>query len=195
MQEVVLVRHAAATGQQADAPLTIDGQRQARALDHFLRRFRIQRVISSPFRRAVESIEPFCRQAGLCVETDPRLVERVLVVGNRLDWREHLCRSFDELDYCLEGGESSRTAQERGISVVREALVSTRRCALVTHGNMLALILKWADATAGFELWSGLTNPDVFVLHADSDGAKGFSRVWDQAGELTGDNPDPLCAE
>lgn len=182
MQKVVLVRHAAATGQQADASLTIEGHHQARALDQFLRRFQIERVICSPFRRAVESINPFCMQAGLPVETDPRLVERVLSVGNMLDWREHLCRSFDEMDYCLDGGESSRTAQERGMSVVRDALVSTRRCALVTHGNMLALLLKWADATVGFELWSELSNPDVFVLHADGHGAKGFSRVWDQPG-------------
>jgi 2,3-bisphosphoglycerate-dependent phosphoglycerate mutase len=136
-------------------------------------------VICSPFRRAVESIDPFCLQAGLRVEIDPRLVERVLSVGNL---REHLRRSFDELDYCLEGGESSRTAQERGMSVVHEALASSRRCALVTHGNMLALILKWADATVGFDFWSGLSNPDVFVLHADGHGSKGFSRVWDQAG-------------
>lgn len=50
MEEIVLVRHAAATGQEATAPLTIDGQRQARALDHFLRRFRIDGAICSPFR-------------------------------------------------------------------------------------------------------------------------------------------------
>ena len=182
MQKVVLVRHAAATGQEADAPLTIDGQHQARALDHLLRQFRIDRVICSPFRRAVESIEPFCRQAGLRVETDPRLVERVLSVRNLMDWREHLRRSFDELDYCLESGESSRTAQERGMSVVREALVSTRRCAVVTHGNLLALILKWADTTVGFELWSRLSNPDVFVLQADGHGTREFNRVWDETG-------------
>ena len=180
MPEIVLVRHAAATGQEADAPLTIDGQHQARALDQFLQKFRIEGVICSPFRRAVESIDPFCRRAGLPVETDPRLVERVLSVHKLVDWREHLRRSFDELDYRLEGGESARAAQERGMSVVREALVSPRRCALVTHGNMLALILKWADATVGFELWSRLSNPDVFVLRIDAHGARGFSRVWDQ---------------
>lgn len=178
-QEIVLVRHAAATGQEADAPLTIDGQRQAGALDHFLRPFRIDRVICSPFRRAVESIEPFCRHAGLRVETDPRLVERVLSVRSLTDWREHLRRSFEELDYRLEDGESSRTAQERGMSVVREALASTRRYAVVTHGNLLALILKGADPTVGFELWARLSNPDVFVLQADGQGPRGFSRVWD----------------
>jgi 2,3-bisphosphoglycerate-dependent phosphoglycerate mutase len=182
MEEIVLVRHAAATGQEATAPLTIDGQRQAEVLDHFLRQLRIDGVICSPFRRAVESIDPFCRSAGLRVETDPRLVERVLSARNLPDWREHLRRSFDDLDYCLEGGESSRIAQERGMSVVREALVSTRRCALVTHGNLLALILKWADATVGFELWSRLSNPDVFVLHTDDHGARGFRRVWDREG-------------
>jgi 2,3-bisphosphoglycerate-dependent phosphoglycerate mutase len=191
MQEIVLVRHAAATGQEAEAPLTVDGQHQARALAHFLRQFRIDGVICSRFRRAVESIDPFCRRAGLRVETDPRLVERVLSVRNLTAWREHLRRSFDELDYCLEDGESSRTAQERGMSVVREALVSTRRCVLVTHGNLLALILKWADATVGFELWSRLSNPDVFVLHTDGHGARGFSRVWGQASAL----PDPSVAE
>ena len=85
MEDIILVRHAAATGQEAIAPLTIDGQRQARALDHFLRQFRIDGVICSPFRRAVESIDPFCRRAGLRVETDPRLVERVLSVRNLTD--------------------------------------------------------------------------------------------------------------
>ena len=180
MPEVVLVRHAAAAGQEADAPLTIDGQLQAKALDQLLRTFRIEGVICSPLRRAVESIDPFCRRAGLPVETDLRLVERVLGVPNVLDWREHLRRSFDEPDYRLEGGESSRVAQERGISVVQEALISPRRCALVTHGNMLALILKWVDATVGFEFWSRLSNPDVFVLRTNGHGAREFSRVWDQ---------------
>ena len=68
------------------------------------------------------------------------------------------------------------------MSVVREALVSTRRCAVVTHGNLLALILKWADTTVGFELWSRLSNPDVFVLQTDGHGTREFNRVWDEAG-------------
>jgi len=54
MQEIVLVRHATATGQDAHAALTIEGQRQARRLADLLLQFQIQRVISSPFVRATE---------------------------------------------------------------------------------------------------------------------------------------------
>ena len=104
--------------------------------------------------------------------------ERVLSARNLPDWREHLRRSFDDLDYCLEDGESSRTAQARGTSAVRAALASGARCVLVTHGNMLALILRSIDPTVGFDVWSKLSNPDVFVLDVDDEGPRGFNRVW-----------------
>jgi len=178
MRKIVLVRHATATGQDAKAALTIEGQRQARMLADLLLQFQIQRVISSPFVRATESVGPFCSRADLRLETDDRLVERVLSARNLPDWREHLRRSFDDLDYCLEGGESSRTAQARGTSAVRAALASGERCVLVTHGNLLALILRSIDATVGFDAWSRLSTPDAFVLHVDDEGPRGFSRVW-----------------
>ena len=178
MQELVLVRHATATGQDASATLTIEGERQAHMLADLLLQFQIQRVISSPFVRATESVRPFCRRADLRLETDDRLVERVLGARNLPDWREHLRRSFDDLDYCLDDGESSRTAQARGTSAVRAALASGERCVLVTHGNLLALILKSIDATVGFDLWSRLSNPDAFVLHVEDGRPTGFSRVW-----------------
>ena len=113
------------------------------------------------------------------VETDERLVERVLSVHNRPDWREHLRQSFEDLDYCLEGGESARMAQARGMSAMRMAFASGERCVLVTHGNLLALLLQSVDATFGFDRWSTtLSNPDVFVLHGDDDGPTGFRRAW-----------------
>jgi 2,3-bisphosphoglycerate-dependent phosphoglycerate mutase len=178
MRRIVLVRHATATGQDAAAALTSEGRRQARVLADLLLPLQIQRVVSSPFARATESVAPFCRRAGLRAETDERLVERVLSARDLPDWREHLRRSFDDLDYRLEDGESSRTAQARGTSAVRAALESGERCVLVTHGNMLALILRSIDVTVGFDTWSGLSNPDVFVLHVGDEGPRGFDRIW-----------------
>lgn len=178
MQPLVLVRHAAASGQEATAPLTVEGHRQAQRLAEVLVPFQLERIISSPFVRAVDSIAPFCTRANLPVETDDRLVERVLNPPPEADWRVHLRRSFEDLDYALDGGESGRTAQARGLSVMRTAVASGRRCVLVTHGNLLALLLQSFDATFGFERWATLSNPDVFVLHDAGDGPTGFQRVW-----------------
>ncbi len=178
-QQLILVRHAAATGQDPAAALTAQGQRQALALAEFLLPRQIERVISSPFARAIDSITPFCRSAGLRLETDERLVERVLTSQQLPDWREHLRRSFDDPDYRLDDGESCCAAQARGTSVTREALASGQRCVLVTHGNLLALILRSIDSTVGFDLWSGLSNPDAFVIEADHEGPKRASRIWD----------------
>ena len=178
MLKIVLVRHAAATGQEATATLTSEGRRQACALADLLLPLQIQRVVSSPFARATESVTPFCRRAGLRLGTDDRLVERVLDARDLPDWREHLRRSFDDLDYRLEDGESSRAAQARGTAAVRAALATGERCVLVTHANLLALILRSVDATVGFDVWSGFSNPDVFGLHVGDDGPTGFTRLW-----------------
>ena len=181
MQQIVIVRHAEASGQDANAALTIEGQLQASTLVDLLLQFQIQRVISSPFLRATDTVRPFCRRAGLALETDHRLAERILSARALPDWREHLRRSFDDLDYCLEDGESSRAAQARGTSAVRAALESDKRCVLVTHGNLLALILRSIDVTVGFEFWSTLSNPDAFLIQVDGEGPTGFRRVWTQA--------------
>ncbi|AHG92829.1 Phosphoglycerate mutase (plasmid) [Gemmatirosa kalamazoonensis] len=178
MQEIILVRHAAATGQDPAAALTGEGQRQAHMLADLLSPYRVQRVISSPFARATESIRPLCDRATLRLETDGRLVERVLSGRPLVDWRGHLRRSFEDLDYRLDGGESARAAQARGTSVVRSALASGALCVLVTHGNLLALILNSIDATVGFDVWSSLSNPDAFVVDVDNDGPTRFRRIW-----------------
>ncbi|MEO7353264.1 MAG: histidine phosphatase family protein [Gemmatimonadales bacterium] len=177
MQEIVLVRHASATGQEPESPLTAEGSRQAAALADLLLPLKIERVICSPFLRARHSVAPFCARSGISVEVDDRLVERTLSARGLPDWQEHLRRSFDEMEYSLEGGESSHVAQERGVAVVAEAWRSGRRCAVVTHGNLLALILKSIDPTVGFAFWSTLSNPDAFILRGEGDGPSEFSRI------------------
>jgi 2,3-bisphosphoglycerate-dependent phosphoglycerate mutase len=178
MREIILLRHAAASGQEPDASLTGDGRRQAHQLAGLLSDYHVERVISSPFTRATASIAPLCDRAELRVETDDRLVERVLSGQPMRDWRDHLRRSFHDPDYCLEGGESARVAQARGIAVLESAVASGARCVLVTHGNLLTLMLNSIDAGVGFDIWSRLSNPDVFLIDVEHDRPTGFRRIW-----------------
>ncbi|MBD2729457.1 histidine phosphatase family protein [Nostoc sp. FACHB-892] len=160
-----IVRHCQAVGQEANAPLTSEGNLQAIALADLLFDFGIERVISSPFIRAYQSIAPLTERLGLSIEIDNRLSERVLCATPLADWRERLAESFTNLDLYLDGGESSRGAMARGIAVIDEVLQQeANTIAIVTHGNLMALILKHFDDRIGYAEWGKLSNPDVYRI-------------------------------
>jgi 2,3-bisphosphoglycerate-dependent phosphoglycerate mutase len=164
-QVLYLVRHCQATGQEPDAPLTEIGQQQAISLAGWLSDVSIGRIISSPFVRAYQSIVPLSEHLGLTIEVDDRLVERVLSPVPLDDWRQRLAETFIDLDLSFGEGESSRTAMMRGISVVDLAMQQTTDpVVIVTHGNLMTLILKYFNEQVGYNDWENLQNPDVYCI-------------------------------
>lgn len=160
------VRHCRAMGQEPDATLTAEGHQQAIALVDLLYNRNIERIVSSPFVRACQSIAPLAERLGLHIEIDQRLTERVLASTPLADWSERLAETFLDLDLYLEGGESSRAAMIRGVAVVSEVLQQpARTIVIVTHGNLMALILKHFDDRIGYAEWEQLSNPDVYRVH------------------------------
>ena len=178
-KQLYLVRHCKAAGQEPDSPLTIDGASQAVALAQFLGRLPIDRIVSSPFWRARASIMPLARRLDRPVEIDARLAERVLAGPAPLpDWLDRLRASFTDPDLCLPGGESSRTAQARGVAALHDILIHpATHTVVVTHGNLLALLLQHFNPGYGFAAWQRLTNPDVFAVDVQEDAAT-VTRIW-----------------
>jgi 8-oxo-dGTP diphosphatase len=80
-----LVRHASAghrdDGDPADhlRPLDPTGHLQAERLSEWLRHDPIERVVSSPYRRCVQTVEPLAKHLDLPVEVDDRLAEGTAV--------------------------------------------------------------------------------------------------------------------
>jgi 8-oxo-dGTP diphosphatase len=77
----VLLRHAAAKeryewpGDDWHRPLTKKGRRQAEELATALATDDVRRVVSSPYVRCVQTVEPLAAALGLEVELDDRLAE------------------------------------------------------------------------------------------------------------------------
>lgn len=169
---IYLVRHCQAAGQAPEAELTAKGEEQAQELARFFKGIDVAHIISSPFTRVIQSIEPTSDMRGLQIEVDSRLSERVLSTEDLPDWMERLEESFGNLDLKLMGGESGNEATARGMEAVVNA---PDRSILVSHGNLMGLLLKKMDASYGFKEWKELSNPDVYEVSLDEGSMK---RIW-----------------
>jgi 2,3-bisphosphoglycerate-dependent phosphoglycerate mutase len=175
---IYLVRHCQAAGQAADAQLSSEGIEQAEKLAEFLSEARINQIVSSPFARALESINPLSIRSNIEIKSDARLIEAALSTIDYSDWLDKLRETFSDFELCFEGGESSRAATTRATAAVNDVLLSdTDRIAVVTHGRLLTLILKHFDSKYGFEEWQNLTTPDVFRLVIKENESQ-VDRIW-----------------
>jgi len=165
MKKIYMIRHCEASGQEANAPLTENGHRQAKGLVSFFEPLPIDRILSSPFRRAIESINAVAVQAGCSIEIHDDLHERALSSQSLTDWQGELRRTFIEFDYACPGGETSAEATWRIQDVMNDVWShSAETTILVTHGNLLTLYLHSLDSSFGFEQGQHLRNPDVFLV-------------------------------
>ena len=154
MKQFYLIRHCKAEGQEALANLTAEGREQADALVHFLADIPITYVISSPWLRALDTIRPFCVSRNLTLHTDDRLRERVLSSENYADWQDKLKQSYEDPDLKFIGGESSGESTSRAIAVIQELLTREEtHIAVVTHGALMSLIIRYFNREFGIEGW------------------------------------------
>ncbi len=77
----IVVRHASAgdrkewKGDDRDRPLDEKGRLQAERLVETLEPYRVDRIVSSPFKRCLETVEPLARARGLEVEQSDELAD------------------------------------------------------------------------------------------------------------------------
>jgi broad specificity phosphatase PhoE len=145
--ELYLVRHGETEWSRArrhtgrtDVPLSPAGEAEAKALGDHLRGLEVDRVLSSPLARAVET----ARLAGFGdrLETTPALVE--------FDYGEYEGLTTSEIrasrpgwdlfrDGC-PGGETVQGAAERARSLVSQLTASEGRAMLFGHGHQLRIL-------------------------------------------------------
>ena len=177
--EILLVRHGASVPpgtpgyDDNDRPLTEAGRQAARELADELEPFVLTAVYSSPYRRAIETVEPTARSRGLAVQQLTDMRERLLSPGPLPDWREHLERGWADADYALEGGESGRVAQRRAIGtldLLRSRHPDGGRVLVGSHGNLISLILHALEPGVDFEFHLAMPMPAIYHLEHDGIG-------------------------
>ncbi|MBY7143540.1 histidine phosphatase family protein [Virgibacillus sp. NKC19-3] len=173
MKNIYFVRHCSADGQHKDSPLTTVGMRQAHLLSSFFSdlNIKVDKIISSPYLRAIESIKPFAEKTNTKIEIDERLKERILSVEPIDDWVEVLEQSFKDQDFALPGGESAKDAIQR-INTVFESIYTNdniKNAVVVSHGNLMTLFLQQYNKNFDFRRWKELRHPDIYLMKYEKD--------------------------
>lgn len=179
--DLLLIRHAEAVPAGApgwgarddERPLTDAGSRAAQELADELEPFHIDAAYSSPFARAVATIEPIARRRGLPIRVLPDLRERMLTDGQRPDWLDHLTRSWTDPDYALPGTETGRAAQRRAMGVLdllRIRHSDGGRILVGSHGNLISLVLQALEPAVNLQFHLDMPNPAIYHLEHDGKG-------------------------
>ncbi|MBQ0138965.1 MAG: histidine phosphatase family protein [Kurthia sp.] len=181
MKEIYLVRHCSADGQKPDAQLTEQGKLQAQDLVRFFIGKNIEKIYSSTYTRAVQSVEPLAEALNLNIQQDARLKERVFSTVIMDDWMTWFKKGFENPDLVFEGGESGRDAKARIVDMFEEIFSSeNEKIVVASHGNLIAMFLQTINPTFDFQDWQKLSNPDVFLIHYSETDQLSYSRVWDK---------------
>lgn len=184
--EIYFIRHAESPfvhGQEKERGLSEDGKKKSEAVAEALQHVSFSCIASSSYQRAVDTVYPLAQLKQMAVQPFEELVERPIKgLDYKMEWsqlEQAIKRSFEDIDYCLEGGESTKSAQARAIPTIEKLLLehAGKAIALGTHGNIMTIILKHYDETIGYEFWENSCMPDIYKASFEGNRLMELSRV------------------
>lgn len=136
-------------------PLTEKGWADRQVVTRFLNNKQINAVLSSPYKRAIDTVSDFAEKVRLKIELIEEFHERI----SDSDWDRKndfyglFQRQWADFDYTLSDGETLRIVQNRNIKALSDILkrYSGQNVAIGTHGTALSTIINYYDNYYGYE--------------------------------------------
>lgn len=174
--------HSAYTPDELNRPLSERGLEDAKKVTEILKKERLDVLVSSPYRRAIQTIEGLAGicQTGIIIEEDFR--ERLLSERPVEDFDHAIRKVWEDETFAWEGGESNVVAQKRGIRALEKVLerYEGKNVAIATHGNIMVLIMNYLDEKYDFTFWQQLDMPDIYKLSFDNRKLMEVKQIWDR---------------
>ncbi|WP_419881536.1 histidine phosphatase family protein [Peribacillus sp. B-H-3] len=182
LTNLYFVRHAHSeySTEELKRPLSKKGLRDAKKVNQLLAKESIDYVISSPYLRAVQTVEGVAKGIEKEVIIVDAFKERQLSSQRVGDFQLAITKVWKEPSFYWEGGESNVFAQKRGVESTLKVLerYEGKNIVIGTHGNIMVLIMNYFDTNYGFDFWKELNMPDIYKLTFDKSELKVVNRIW-----------------
>ncbi len=183
-----MVRHAVSPfilGDERERGLSDKGHMDAYRIKEILAEEEITHFVSSPYRRAIDTIKYLADAANKEIELHEELRERAIATMeieiSEQEILQGIRTSFTDKSFKMSDGESTLEAQERAIPIVKQLIQQHKggRIVLGTHGNIMTIILNYFNREYGYEFFEQTTKPDIYKLEFDELELTQVVRIWD----------------
>lgn len=184
---IYMIRHAESPfvfGEEKTRGLSKEGLEKSKKVAEIFEDIDVDLIASSSYIRAIQTVEYLANKRNLPISKFEELRERPIKgLDYKLPWDElvkAIEKSFDDIDYSLRGGESTREAQERSIPIMEKLLNEFKGKSIVigTHGNIMTIIMNYYNKEYGFNFWNSTSMPDIYKLSFVSNELKNVERLW-----------------
>ncbi len=191
MTNLYLVRHAHSTytPDEVGRPLSAEGVIDTERVSRILENENIDLVISSPYKRAIQTVEGIAMGIGKEIVIEKSFKERMLTSAPALDFNLAITKAWKNPAFSWPGGESNIEAQKRGIAAVENVLETYegKNIVIGTHGNLMVLMMNYFDKRYDYNFWKKLDMPDIYKLTFEDKNLIKINRIWNR---IQGDKHD-----
>jgi len=182
---IYMVRHAESPyteGNERTRGLTQKGKIHAETITELLKDEGINIIISSPYARAILTLEGLAKELELDIKIIEDLRERHFsdyIISNE-EFIPALKKAFDDPDYALPGGESNTVCQNRSVGVLKNILeeFKGKKIAIGTHGNVMTLMMNYFDSNYGLDFLNQTKKPDIYKIQFKDLELEEVTRLW-----------------
>ncbi|GGH27108.1 histidine phosphatase family protein [Paenibacillus segetis] len=186
---IYMVRHAESPyteGNERTRGLTPAGKNNIEKVTELLQDEGINHIVSSPYARAVLTVEALAQKLNIELQSIEDLRERHFAGEDYIirddKFMQAIQDSFHDPNYTLPGGETNADCQNRSVAALRTILEENKgkKIAIGTHGNVMTLMMQYFDAKYGFEFLIQTTKPDIYKMEFEDFELTGVTRLWNE---------------
>lgn len=177
MTHIYFVRHAEPNYANHDdvlRELSPKGLADRELVTGYLRDKGVGAVLSSPYKRAVDTVAPLAEELGLAVETIEDFRERRVDSGWIEDFDSFARRQWADFSYKLSDGESLGEVERRNAAALDGVLerFAGRTVAIGSHGTALSTLVHHFRPGFGFGEFDRIRPIMPWIVHFVFDGSQ-----------------------
>lgn len=181
---IYFVRHADSPyieGNERSRGLSDKGKLDAIKVESILKQENIDIFISSPYERAIQTVQGLAYKYSKEIIIYEDLRERNIGYISNMDFKEAKKQVYKDINFSFPGGESSLKAQERAVKILNIILeeYKGKKIVIGTHGDIMTLMMNHFDKQYDFEFWEKLSMPDIYKLEFEEKKLVNVTRLWE----------------